>query len=72
MLNHLQLVMLSGKGGVGKTTVAASLVWGLSQRYPDKKIRIISMRHKGYPFYAKTIAASRPTLRMLIRAVNSR
>ncbi|MGL5194372.1 MAG: ArsA family ATPase, partial [Chroococcales cyanobacterium] len=28
---------------VGKTTVAAALGWGLAQRYPDKKIRVISI-----------------------------
>jgi arsenite-transporting ATPase len=38
-----KLIIVGGKGGVGKTTVAASLGWGLSQRYPDKKIRIISI-----------------------------
>lgn len=38
-----QLIIVGGKGGVGKTTVAAALGWGLSQRYPDKNIRIISI-----------------------------
>lgn len=38
-----QLIIIGGKGGVGKTTVAAALGWGLAQRYPDKKIRTISI-----------------------------
>jgi arsenite-transporting ATPase len=38
-----QLILIGGKGGVGKTTVAAALGWGLAQRYPDKKIRVISI-----------------------------
>jgi arsenite-transporting ATPase len=38
-----QLILIGGKGGVGKTTVAAALGWGLAQRYPEKKIRVISI-----------------------------
>ncbi|WP_254567336.1 ArsA family ATPase [Oscillatoria sp. HE19RPO] len=38
-----QLILIGGKGGVGKTTVAAALGWGLAQRYPNKKIRVISI-----------------------------
>ena len=38
-----KLIIVGGKGGVGKTTVAAALGWGLAQRYPNKNIRIISI-----------------------------
>jgi arsenite/tail-anchored protein-transporting ATPase len=38
-----KLIILGGKGGVGKTTVAASMAWGIAQNYPDKKIRAISI-----------------------------
>lgn len=38
-----QLILIGGKGGVGKTTVAAALAWGLAHRYPNKKIRVISI-----------------------------
>jgi arsenite/tail-anchored protein-transporting ATPase len=38
-----KLIILGGKGGVGKTTVAASLAWGIAQNHPDKKIRAISI-----------------------------
>ncbi len=38
-----QLIIVGGKGGVGKTTVAAAIGWASSQRYPHKKIRIISI-----------------------------
>ncbi len=38
-----QLILLGGKGGVGKSTVAAGLGWHLAQKYPEKKIRIISI-----------------------------
>jgi arsenite-transporting ATPase len=38
-----QLIIIGGKGGVGKTTVAASIGWALANRHPDQKIRIISI-----------------------------
>lgn len=38
-----QLLMIGGKGGVGKTTVAAAIGWALANRYSDKKIRLISI-----------------------------
>ena len=43
MAEGRQLILIGGKGGVGKTTVAAALGWGLAHRYPDKKIRVISI-----------------------------
>lgn len=38
-----QLLLVGGKGGVGKTTVAAAIGWALASRYPDKNIRLISI-----------------------------
>ena len=38
-----QLILVGGKGGVGKTTVAAAMGWAMANRYPDKKIRMISI-----------------------------
>jgi arsenite-transporting ATPase len=38
-----QLILVGGKGGVGKTTVAAAIGWALASRYPDKNIRLISI-----------------------------
>lgn len=38
-----QLILVGGKGGVGKTTVAAAIGWALANRYPDKNIRMISI-----------------------------
>ncbi|GAB4284686.1 MAG: hypothetical protein Fur0025_15630 [Oscillatoriaceae cyanobacterium] len=38
-----RLLIIGGKGGVGKTTVAAALGWGIAQRHPEKQIRIISI-----------------------------
>jgi arsenite-transporting ATPase len=37
-----QLIIIGGKGGVGKTTVAA-IGWALANRHPEQKIRIISI-----------------------------
>ena len=38
-----KLVLVGGKGGVGKTTVAAAIGWALACRYPEKNIRLISI-----------------------------
>ncbi len=38
-----QLLLIGGKGGVGKTTVAGAIGWALANRYPDKNIRLISI-----------------------------
>jgi len=38
-----QLIIIGGKGGVGKTTVAAAIGWALANRHPDQNIRIISI-----------------------------
>jgi arsenite-transporting ATPase len=38
-----QLIIVGGKGGVGKTTVSAAIAWAAAQQHPDKKIRVISI-----------------------------
>lgn len=38
-----KLILLGGKGGVGKTTVAAALGWGLARRHPEAQVRVISI-----------------------------
>ncbi|MCC5634034.1 TRC40/GET3/ArsA family transport-energizing ATPase, partial [Nostoc sphaeroides CHAB 2801] len=38
-----QLIIVGGKGGVGKTTVGAAIAWASSQQHPDKNIRVISI-----------------------------
>lgn len=38
-----QLILIGGKGGVGKTTVAAAIGWALANQYRDKNIRMISI-----------------------------
>jgi arsenite/tail-anchored protein-transporting ATPase len=38
-----KLILVGGKGGVGKTTVAAAIAWGMAEKYPDRKIRVISI-----------------------------
>jgi arsenite-transporting ATPase len=43
MAEGRKLILLGGKGGVGKTTVAAAIAWGMAERYPDKNIRAISI-----------------------------
>ena len=43
MTEGRQLILIGGKGGVGKTTVAAAIGWALANRYPDKNIRMISI-----------------------------
>jgi arsenite-transporting ATPase len=38
-----RLILVGGKGGVGKTTIAAAIALGMAQHHPDKKIRVISI-----------------------------
>ena len=38
-----QLILVGGKGGVGKTTVAAAIAWAMAERYPNYKIRVVSI-----------------------------
>ena len=38
-----QLIIVGGKGGVGKTTIAAAIACGMAQQHPDHKIRVISI-----------------------------
>ncbi len=38
-----QLLIIGGKGGVGKTTVAAAIAWGMADRHPDRQVRVISI-----------------------------
>jgi arsenite-transporting ATPase len=38
-----RLILLGGKGGVGKTTVAAAIAWGMANQYPDRNVRVISI-----------------------------
>jgi arsenite-transporting ATPase len=38
-----QLILVGGKGGVGKTTVAVAIAWAMAERHPDHKIRVVSI-----------------------------
>ncbi|MGK7887704.1 MAG: ArsA family ATPase [Leptolyngbyaceae cyanobacterium] len=38
-----KLLIIGGKGGVGKTTVSAAIAWGMAERYGDRNVRIISI-----------------------------
>ncbi len=38
-----RLIVVGGKGGVGKTTVSAALGWGLAERHPDANLRVMSI-----------------------------
>ncbi len=38
-----RLILVGGKGGVGKTTVAGAIAWHLAAAHPDKNIRVISI-----------------------------
>ncbi|PSN10301.1 arsenic transporter, partial [filamentous cyanobacterium CCP5] len=38
-----RLIVVGGKGGVGKTTVAAALSWGLAELHPDVDLRVMSI-----------------------------
>ncbi|NJL48766.1 MAG: TRC40/GET3/ArsA family transport-energizing ATPase, partial [Leptolyngbyaceae cyanobacterium SM2_5_2] len=38
-----RLIVVGGKGGVGKTTVAAAIGWALSERHPNRNLRVMSI-----------------------------
>ncbi|NEQ75556.1 MAG: TRC40/GET3/ArsA family transport-energizing ATPase [Okeania sp. SIO2C9] len=38
-----RLLIIGGKGGVGKTTIAAAIGWEMAQRHPDSQIRTVSI-----------------------------
>lgn len=38
-----RLLIVGGKGGVGKTTVAAAIAWGMAERYNERSVRVISI-----------------------------
>ncbi len=38
-----QLLLVGGKGGVGKTTVAAAIAWHLAEQHRNRQIRVISI-----------------------------
>lgn len=43
MAQERRLIIIGGKGGVGKTTVAAAIAWGMAQTYPQSQVRVISI-----------------------------
>jgi arsenite-transporting ATPase len=38
-----RLLIVGGKGGVGKTTVAAAIAWGMADQHSEASIRVISI-----------------------------
>ncbi|MBD2023184.1 ArsA family ATPase [Leptolyngbya sp. FACHB-711] len=38
-----RLILVGGKGGVGKTTISAAIGWAMAVRHPDRQIRVISI-----------------------------
>ncbi len=38
-----KLILIGGKGGVGKTTVAAAIALAMATKHPDRQIRVISI-----------------------------
>jgi arsenite-transporting ATPase len=38
-----RLVIVGGKGGVGKTTIAAAIAWGMAERHHNSRVRVISI-----------------------------
>ncbi|MCU0566906.1 MAG: ArsA family ATPase [Oculatellaceae cyanobacterium Prado106] len=38
-----RLILVGGKGGVGKTTVAGAIAWGMAERHGDRPVRVISI-----------------------------
>ncbi len=38
-----RLIIVGGKGGVGKTTVSAAIAWGMATRHGDRSVRVLSI-----------------------------
>ncbi len=38
-----RLIIVGGKGGVGKTTVSAAIAWGMATRHGDRPVRVLSI-----------------------------
>lgn len=38
-----RLLIIGGKGGVGKTTISAAIAQGMAQRHPQQRVRVISI-----------------------------
>jgi arsenite-transporting ATPase len=38
-----RLILVGGKGGVGKTTVAAAIAWAMADRHPEHRVLVISI-----------------------------
>lgn len=38
-----RLIVVGGKGGVGKTTVSAAIGWAMAQHHPESPVRVISI-----------------------------
>ena len=38
-----RLILVGGKGGVGKTTVSAAIAWNMATRHLDRQVRVISI-----------------------------
>lgn len=43
LLAGRRLILVGGKGGVGKTTLSAALGWGMAQTHPDAAVRVMSI-----------------------------
>ena len=43
MTEGCRLIIVGGKGGVGKTTVSAGISWGMASRHPHQQFRVISI-----------------------------
>lgn len=76
-----QLIVVGGKGGVGKSTVAAAIAWGLAQRHAESHIRVISidpahslgdafgldLDHEPYPILDNLIGAEIDSETLLVK-----
>ena len=64
LATRLTFVFLAGKGGVGKTTCAASIALQLAQKHPDKRYTVISVdpAHAAPDVFANGAAAKNLTV----------